>query len=234
MVSGVTGNYVGETLQTISANQADVRVDWSLSADDKIFGRYSFAEYEQRTDKRAIPLLLGSLQEAPFRNLALNWNRIISPTLVNEVLFGYNQITVVGDTLDWSGIGNANATFGIAGGQPIAGLSSIGWGNGLTSPGAAATDTDTLDKTYQINEKLTWLKGRHTVKGGGQFLHYVQQRFYAGNNGLLGLFGYGGAFSGLAVCRLPARSGRRARAAAASRKPGRTCTTVSRSSSRTT
>ena len=196
VVSGVTGNYVGETLQTISANQADVRIDWSLSADDKIFGRYSFAEYEQRTDKRAIPLLLGSLQEAPFRNLALNWNRIISPTLVNEVLFGYNQITVVGDTLDWSGIGNANATFGIAGGQPIAGLSSIGWGNGLTSPGAAATDTNTLDKTYQINEKLTWLKGRHTVKGGGQFLHYVQQRFYAGNNGLLGLFTYSSAFSG--------------------------------------
>jgi hypothetical protein len=196
VVTGVTGNYVGETLQTISANQADVRIDWNLSADDKIFGRYSFAEYEQRTDKRAIPLLLGSLQEAPFRNLALNWNRIISPTLVNEVLFGYNQITVVGDTLDWSGIGNANATFGIAGGQPIAGLSSIGWGNGLSSVGAAATDTNTLDKTYQINEKLTWLKGRHTIKSGGQFLHYVQQRFYAGNNGLLGLFGYGGAFSG--------------------------------------
>ncbi|WP_410960142.1 hypothetical protein, partial [Salmonella sp. SAL4434] len=69
-------------------------------------------------------------------------------------------------------------------------------GNGLTSVGAAATDTNTLDKTYQINEKLTWLKGRHTIKGGGQFLHYVQQRFYAGNNGLLGLFGYGGAFTG--------------------------------------
>jgi hypothetical protein len=195
VVSGVTGNYVGETLQTIRANQADVRVDWSPSANDKIFGRFSFAEYEQRTDKRAFPLLLGSLTDSPFRNLALNWNRIITPTLVNEVLFGYNQITVVGTTLDWAGIGDGNATFGIAGGQPIAGLSAINWGNGLTSPGANATDTDTLDKTYQINEKLTWLKGRHTMKFGGQFLHYVQQRFYAGNNGLLGFFSYGGAFS---------------------------------------
>ena len=33
------------------------------------------------------------------------------------------------------------------------------------------------------------------MKFGGQWLHYVQQRFYAGNNGLLGLFGYGGAFT---------------------------------------
>jgi Carboxypeptidase regulatory-like domain/TonB dependent receptor len=196
VVSGVSGNYVGENLTTIDANQADVRVDWSASNDDKIFGRFSFAEYESRTDKRAIPLFLGSLTDAPFRNLAFNWNRIISSSLVNELLVGYNQITIVSDTLDWAGLGDANATFGIAGGQPIAGLSSIGWGGGLSSVGAAATDTNTLDKTYQINEKLTWLKGRHTMKFGGQFLHYVQQRFYAGNNGLLGLFGYGGAFTG--------------------------------------
>ena len=90
-------------------------------------------------------------------------------TLVNELLVGYNQITVVTDTLDWAGIGNGNATFGIAGGQPIPGLSSIGFGNGLTSIGAGASDTNTLDKTYQINEKLTWLKGRHSIKSGGAF-----------------------------------------------------------------
>src|SRR4029078_9355383 len=39
-------------------------------------------------------------------------------------------------------------------------------------------------------------KGTHTLKFGGQLLHYVQRRFYAGNNGLLGLFGYSGLFSG--------------------------------------
>ncbi len=196
IVSGVTGNFVGENLTTIRANQADVRVDWSASSTDKIFGRLSYAEYEGSTNKRALPLQLGSLTDAPFRNLAFNWNRVVSPTLVNELIVGYNQITIVSDTLDWAGIGDANASFGIAGGQPIAGLSSIGWGGGLSSVGAAATDTDTLDKTYQINEKLTWFKGRHSLKIGGQWLHYVQQRFYAGNNGLLGLFGYGGAFTG--------------------------------------
>ncbi len=124
---------------------------------------------------------------APFRNVAVNWNRVISPTLINEVLVGYNQITIVSDTLDWAGIGDANASFGIPGGQPIPGLSSIAPGNGLTAIGAGASDTNTVDKTYQINEKLTWLQGRHSVKFGGQWLHYDQQRFYAGNNGLLGL-----------------------------------------------
>jgi hypothetical protein len=193
---GISGNFVGETLTTIRAKQGDGRVDWSLSDNDKIFGRFSMAEYESRNDKRAIPLLLGNVTTAPFRNLAVNWNRVFNSSLVNEVLVGYNQITIVSDTLDWGGIGDANASFGIAGGQPIPGLSSIGWGGGLTAVGAGASDTNTVDKTYQINEKLTWLKGRHSVKTGGQLLHYVQQRFYAGNNGLLGLFGYSAAFSG--------------------------------------
>ena len=191
-VSGVTGNFVGERLDTVRAHQGDVRIDWSASNNDKIFGRFSIAKFESLVPKRAMPLLLGSSQDAPFRNLAFNWNRIFKASLVNEVLVGFNQIAIVNDTLDVSGLGNANATFGIAGGQPIAGLSAINWGGGLTSPGAGASDSDTLDRTYQINEKLTWLKGRHSMKFGGQLLHLVQRRFYAGNNGLLGIFGYGG------------------------------------------
>jgi hypothetical protein len=195
---GISGNFVGERLATERAHQGDGRIDWSVSNNDKIFGRFSMSEYESRVDKRAFPLLLGTLQTAPFRNLAVNWNRVISPSLINEVLVGYNQIAIVTDTLDWAGIGEANAAFGIPGGQPIAGLSSIGLGNGLTSLGAGASDTNTLDKTYQINEKVTWLQGRHSVRIGGQLLHYQQQRFYAGNNGLLGIIGYSGAFSGAA------------------------------------
>ena len=199
-VAGVTGNFVGERLQEIRAHQGDVRVDWNASTKDNIFARLSIAEYDDVTSKRAIPLLMGSSQDAPFRNLAFNWNRIFGPSVVNELLLGYNQIGIVNHTLDWAGLGNANATFGIAGGQPIPGLSSIGFApNVLTAIGAGASDSDTLDKHYQINEKLTWLKGRHSMKFGGQLIHYVQQRFYAGNNGLLGIFGYGGAgFTGFA------------------------------------
>jgi hypothetical protein len=195
-VGGVSGNYVGDTLTTINAKQADVRLDWNASSKDKVFGRFSYAGYQSINNTRAFPLLAGSGTDAPFRNLAVNWNRLFGTSLINEVLVGYNQITIVSNTLDWAGIGNANATFGIAGGQPIPGLSSIVWGGGLTSIGAGASDTNTLDKTYQINEKLTWLKGRQTLKVGGQLLHYVQQRFYAGNNGLLGIISYGGAFTG--------------------------------------
>ena len=118
--------------------------------------------------------------------------------MINELLVGYSSTTVVAETLVWAGVGNGNANYGIAGGQPIAGLSQIGWGSGLTLPGAIATDSNTLAKTYQVNEKVTWIKGRHAVKFGGQFLRYNQRRFYAGNNGSLGFINFNGAFTGFA------------------------------------
>ena len=195
---GITGNYVGETLFKIRAHQGDLRLDWSASANDKLFGRVSFATYEDQRDKNAFPLIFSTRNDQPFYNVAFNWSHVFGPSVINEVLVGYSNTTVTAETYDWSGVGAGNALYGIAGGQPIDGLSQIGWGSGLTLPGAIATDSDTLAKTYQLNEKLTWLKGRHAFKFGGQFLRYDQRRFYAGNNGLLGSITYNGAFTGFA------------------------------------
>jgi hypothetical protein len=195
---GVSGNYVGETLLAIRAHQGDVRVDWSPSTNDKFFGRYSFAQYEDRRDQQPFPLFLTARNDQPFHNVGFNWNRVFGSSVINELLVGYSSTTVIAETLDWAGVGSGNNLYGIAGGQPIDGLSSIGWGSGLTAPGAIAPDSDTLAKTYQINEKLTWIKGRHAVKFGGQLLHYNQRRFYAGNNGLLGFINFNGAFTGFA------------------------------------
>lgn len=197
-VAGVTGNFVGPTLFAIRAHQGDARVDWNASASDKVFARYSFARYQDRRDEQPFPLFLASRNDQPFYNIGASWNRVIGRSMVNELLAGFSHTTVTAKTFDWAGIGDANARYGISGGQPVAGLSSIGWGNGLTAPGSIATDSDTLAKTYQINEKLTWLRGRHSLKIGGQFLRYDQQRFYAGNNGLLGFINYNGAFTGAA------------------------------------
>ena len=197
-VSGVTGNYVGDSLSTTRAHQGDLRLDWNASANDKLFLRFSIAELETKVDMQAFPLILPTRSESPFRNLAVNWNHVFGPTLVNELLVGYNSVLFFSELNDWAGIGDANATYGIAGGQPIAGLSNIQWGSGLTSIGAVATVEDSLPKIYQLNEKVTWLKGRHALKMGGQFLRYNTKRFYPGNNGLLGLFNYTGTFTGAA------------------------------------
>ena len=195
---GISGNYVGPSIFKIRANQGDARVDWNLSNNDKLFVRYSAATYQDSRAQNPYPLVLTTLNDQPFWNIGGAWNRIFGPTMVNELLVGFSHTTVISQTDDWAGIGDANAAYGIAGGQPIAGLSSVGWASGLSAPGAIAPDSDTLAKTFQINEKFTWMKGRHGLKFGGQWLHYDQRRFYAGNNGLLGFINYNGAFTGYA------------------------------------
>jgi hypothetical protein len=161
------------------------------------FGRYSFATYEDRRDVQPFALVLGSRNDQPFYNIGFNWNRVMGGSMVNELLVGFSHTRVITETVDWAGVGDANALYGIAGGQPIGGLSELQWGSGLTTPGLIATDSDTLAKTYQINEKLTWLRGRHSLKMGGQFLRYDQRRFYAGNNGRLGFLTYSGTYTGV-------------------------------------
>jgi hypothetical protein len=200
---GFTNNYVGDVLFKIRANQGDARVDWNLSNNDKIFVRYSFATYFDQRDQQAFPLILATKNDQPFWNVGGAWNRILGSNKFNELLVGYSHTQVVSETYDWAGVGNANATYSIAGGQPIAGLSCIGGNVGCTSGlsgistfGAGAADSETVAGTFQIQDKFTWLVGRHTMKFGGQWLYYDQQRFYAGNNGLLGYLTYTGAFTG--------------------------------------
>ena len=197
-VTGVSGNYVGEALSTTRAHQGDLRLDWNASPNDKVFFRFSIAELTIKTEKTAFGLIPGGLTKAPFRNVALNWSRVIKPSLINELLVGYNSVNNVTELNDWGGIGDGNTTYGIPGGQPIAGLSAINWGSGLTAIGSAATLEDNLPRGLQLNEKLTWLTGRHSLKFGGQFLRYIQRRYYAGNNGALGSFNYAGTFTGFA------------------------------------
>jgi hypothetical protein len=194
-VTGVQGNYVDRRLTRTRANQWDVKVDANLSAKDKFFARYSHADYESFAERETIPLLLGVRNEAPTRNFAANWSRVIGPSVVNEMLVGYNQVGIVRTFDDLARLGNANEKFGIPGGQPIPGLSSINFGSGLTGIGDLASISDTFNKTYQIDEKITGSRGRHTLKFGGQLLHLSQRRYYAGNNGALGLFSYTGTFT---------------------------------------
>ena len=197
-VGGVQNNYVGARLRTTRAHQGDIRIDANLSDRDKMFVRYSHAEYDAFSDYETLPLFMGSRQEGPTRNFAANWNRVIGQALVNEVLVGYNQVGIITRVDDLAGLGNGNATFGIPGEQPFAGLSSIALGSGLSAIGSAASISNTANRTFQVNEKLTWNKGRHTMRFGGSLLHLQQERYYAGNNGALGLFQYTGTFTGFA------------------------------------
>ena len=242
---GITGNFVGETLLAIRAHQGDARLDWNAVDQRQVLRAATRSPpTNDRRDKNPFPLLFSTRNDQPFYNVGVNWNRVFGPSVVNELLVGYSHTHVLSaDRSTGPASATANAPYGIAGGQPIDGLTCIGSNvgctaglNGLSTLGAVAPDSDTLAKTYQINEKLTWLRGRHTIKvrrpvaalrpaallrrqQRSARLHQLQRRVHR-----------------IRVRRLPARPGRRARAVAAAIPTirGRTSRTAIGCSCRTT
>jgi hypothetical protein len=184
------------TSERFDGHQFDVRIDSQLTGKDNLMGRYSFGNYETLGDKGTIPLNPSANNFARPQSISLNWTHTINPRIINEARVGFSRAVFINQANDWAGIGNANATLGIPGGQVRSGLSSIALGNGLTTIGSAATDSNNSTNTFHYGDNLTFQQDRHTFKMGGQWLRYQQNRFYAGNNGLLGYFTYNDTFTG--------------------------------------
>jgi TonB dependent receptor len=66
----------------------------------------------------------------------------------------------------------------------------VRWGSDLTEIGSAETGTTNRTKVFQVNERLTWLAGRHTLKFGGSWNYYDSLSDYPGNNGRNGFIAY--------------------------------------------
>lgn len=196
---GQTNNFGSASANTLKNHQGDAKIDLRLSDKDNISGRWSMGRYESFGSRNVLPTSMTSGQEGPTQSAVINWVRSFSPTLVNEARVAFSRIVINDTAIDWSGqLGeNGNQAFGIPGGQPIPGLSSVTLGGGLTAVGSAATISNTADNKFIYYDNLTWQKGRHLLKMGGQFTRYQQNRYYAGNNGALGLFVYSANYTGL-------------------------------------
>ncbi len=191
-------NYRGTRARKEEADQFDVKVDWSASANDKLFVRYSRQAHESRPEETAMALEFANISNNPFWSVGTNWNRIFGSSVVNDLLVGYNDNSFNSAPLDLRGVGALNNRLGLGGAQPIPGLSSVELGNDITNIGTSAVSSNTNNGTFQINERLTWVTGRHSLKFGGSWNYYIMDRYYSGNNGVLGLINYSGTFSGSA------------------------------------
>ncbi len=195
----VSGNYGASSASAIKNHQGDAKIDWRFSDKDSISGRFSMGDYQSVGSASPLAIQMQSGQLGPTKSGVINWNRAFSPTVVNEARVAYSRIIIKDATIDWSGkLGaDGNAAFGIPGGQPIPGLSSVTIGGGLTSAGSGASISNTADNKFIYYDNLTWQKGRHLLKMGAQLTRYQQNRYYAGNNGALGIFTYTATYTGL-------------------------------------
>ena len=189
-------NYRGTPNFKEQSDQFDVKVDWSASSIDKVYVRYSMQAHEALPQATVMPLRFNAVSDNPYWSVAANWNRIFGTAIVNDLLVGFNNNKFFSQPQDIRGLGNLNNELGIPGSQAIPGLTEVRLEPDISNIGTVAISSDTANQLFQVNERLTWVRGRHALKFGGNWNFYTMQRYYSGNNGVLGFIGYSSTFTG--------------------------------------
>jgi hypothetical protein len=161
--SSVYNNFVTSSLNSTQANLFTAKVDQYIGAKHRISGSWN---YDDR------PLINSSNLGAIFTTEnptqytyydRVNYDYVISPTLVNQFTAGFNQ-THRAEVNMISTLGqNLAAQIGLKG-VTAAQLPSFLASGVTTDPDSA--DSLFIDNSWDWNDGLSWIKGRHTFKFG--------------------------------------------------------------------
>jgi hypothetical protein len=171
-------NFLSEPEKTYSRNNADVRIDQKISDRDNLFGTFSYENQPSFTPSPFQNALDGGAfsdgyENDSFRSVALSETHVFSPNLVNEFRLGYNRINTHRYQLNSNT--NVSAQLGFPGvpfGPNIGGLPQISINDGTTTLGSAGF-LPAIEKqnSYILTDNLTLVRGRHSLKFGGEIRH---------------------------------------------------------------
>lgn len=150
-------------------NQVVTRVDYSISAKDRVMFRYFLNDTPQRGSASGSPLDRGWLAELPTRaqNATLDYTRVFTPTLLNDAKISYVRSafgTKVGKVLSLTQLGlpvndaNSVTQYGMV---PQSSVAVSGYFT--ADPGLAVRD---IMPTTDFSDTLSWVHGRHTLQFG--------------------------------------------------------------------
>lgn len=195
-------NYVLNTQNKSDRLQWGTRVDWNLSSKDQAFMHLVHADSPEVDPAPLGPVLDGggygsdgNIINSAY-NFALSETHVFSPTLVNQVRFGYNyghfefqQFSFSNTNLAASlGLGGIPHGGFIGGGLPNIGIGGI---SGIGPPGYYPNEKNTL--TFEIMDDATKTIGNHSIKFGVMF-RSVRNPFLS-PPGARGSYSFGGLFT---------------------------------------
>ena len=174
-------NFFSNQKETVNNDQYIGRVDHRFSDKDSVFARY-IASFSTNILPAPLPPPASSpsIVSPEAHSFVASESHIFTPTLLNEARIGYQETrerqTISGPRLfDQYGIIGAPNLPNVTG-LPTFAVSSLTT-IGTTGPGTlqtAATGSGNLPidkqgRTIQVNDNLTWERGRHTLKFGFDF-----------------------------------------------------------------
>ncbi len=173
--NGSAGTVPGTVADKNDVNSLIAKIDHQLSSNYQITGRYAFAQSSQvfplgGLGGGAASRLPQFAQTSPTRVQVVSASLLstLSANRINEVRFGYSRYRTSFSTKD------ANfdpQTLGFNFGTGQLSLPEIDFGGVYDNLGATAYSIPRgrTSQSYQILDNFTWVRGRHTVKFGGEY-----------------------------------------------------------------
>ncbi len=193
-VRRTAGNFVDNRAANIESNQFDVRVDQTIGTKHSVFGRYTWKKNPTLSPNSLT--LPSDTNNADHQQLVASHTWTIKPNLLNELRGGYSYAE--GRTefpFDGRAFTNGLNLRDIQRDIFFNGLPNFGidqyTGFSKGRPGFS------ISKNIQFIDNLTWIKGKHTFKFGGDIRNLQAESalgFTTGNN--YGDFSHSGVFSG--------------------------------------
>ena len=173
--NGETGTVPGSVADKNDVNSLIAKIDHQFSYTEQITGRYAFAQSSQvfplgGLGGGAASRLPQFAQTSPTRVQVVSASllSILSATRINEVRFGYSRYRTSFSTKDANFDPN---TLGFDFGTGQLSLPEIDFGGVYDNLGATAYSIPRgrTSQSFQILDNFTWVRGRHTVKFGGEY-----------------------------------------------------------------
>jgi Carboxypeptidase regulatory-like domain/TonB dependent receptor len=169
--------FIGTGTANVDIDQWTGDINHQLGANDRLHAYYAY-----QMDERGEPNLqgntvpgFGDIRESNRQIGTLNYTHIFGPNVVNEARFGFNRINItftpiVQDDPSSYGINN-----GITGEVVLPQITVQGVGLNIGGPNGFPQGR--IDSTMVLSDTLSYLKGRHSFKLGGEYRRFKNDNF---------------------------------------------------------
>ena len=190
----IINNYIDSRSSKLDSDQVTARIDHQFTPNDTLYGRFSFQDSRQYTP-RTFPGF-GAVSNVRNINVSVSYTKVFTPRVIGEFRFGHQGWYETSGAEDGIAGNDWITTFNIPGmdvaraagnkGSPdvnITGYASLGNGTGPFSR---------RNKTYQPLAILSFSKGRHFMKAGGELRSVKIDSVgpAGGDGGTRGIFNY--------------------------------------------
>jgi len=160
----LTNNVADHTISSTTANLYDVKIDHIFSDKHRISGGFDYDNTRTGGSSDLGPIFGQSIPQHT-RYARFSDNYVFTPSLVNQFLFGFSR--------RYRAEGSNSIGLGFPAKIGLTGVSNatfpcIKWGGGFNYNVNNCGDSEFADNVYQVNDAVSWVKGKHNFKFGGE------------------------------------------------------------------